>query len=32
MAGLSGDDIGELLKLAANIILLVSWFWHHRPR
>ena len=28
----SGDDVGELLKLLANVLLLVAWLWRHRPR
>jgi len=29
---LSGDDIGELLKLLANLLMLATWLWRHRPR
>jgi hypothetical protein len=33
MTGLpGGDDIGEILKLVANVLLLVTWLWRHRPR
>jgi hypothetical protein len=28
----SGDDIGELLKLVANVLMLLGWVWRHRPR
>ena len=28
----SGEDIGELLKLLANLLLLIAWVWRHRPR
>ena len=28
----SGDDIGELLKLIANLLILAGWLWRHRPR
>ena len=28
----SGDDVGELLKLLANLLLLAAWLWRHRPR
>jgi len=28
----SGDDIGEILKLIANVLLLIAWAWRHRPR
>ena len=32
MTGLpSGDDLGELLKLAANLLLLIAWLWRHLP-
>ncbi len=27
----TGDDIGEILKLIANLLVLVSWLWRHRP-
>lgn len=26
------DDIGEILKLIANLLLLAAWLWRHRPR
>jgi hypothetical protein len=32
MEALSGDEVGELLKLLANLLVLVSWLWRHRPR
>ena len=33
MTGLpSGDDLGEILKLVTNLLLLVTWLWRHRPR
>jgi hypothetical protein len=28
----SGDDIGEILKLVANLLMLIAWVWRHRPR
>ena len=28
----SGDDLGEILKLIANLLLLIAWVWRHRPR
>jgi len=27
-----GDDVGEILKLVANLLMLVAWLWRHRPR
>lgn len=32
MAGLTGDDLGELIKLLANLLMLAAWLWRHRPR
>jgi hypothetical protein len=32
MTGLPGDDVGEILKLVANLLLLATWLWRHRPR
>ena len=32
MAGLTGEDIGELIKLLANLLMLAAWLWRHRPR
>jgi hypothetical protein len=26
------DDLGEILKLIANLLLLAAWLWRHRPR
>ena len=28
----TGDDIGEILKLVAIVLLLIAWAWRHRPR
>ena len=28
----SGDDVGEILKLVANLLMLIAWVWRHRPR
>jgi hypothetical protein len=28
----SGDDIGDILKLVANLLMLIAWVWRHRPR
>jgi hypothetical protein len=27
---MSGDDLGEILKLIANLLLLGAWLWKHR--
>jgi hypothetical protein len=27
-----GDDLGEILKLIANLLLLAAWLWRHRPQ
>ena len=32
MTGLPADDVGEILKLVANLLLLLTWLWRHRPR
>lgn len=29
---LTGDDLGEILKLIANVLVLAAWLWRHRPR
>jgi hypothetical protein len=31
-AGLSGNDLGEILKLIANLLVLAAWLWRHRPQ
>jgi hypothetical protein len=28
---LTGDDLGEILKLVANLIIVLTWLWRHRP-
>jgi hypothetical protein len=28
----SGDDLGELLKLVVNLLMLITWLWRHRPQ
>ena len=30
--GLSGEDLGEILKLLANLLMLITWLWRHRPQ
>jgi hypothetical protein len=32
MEGLGGDELGEILKLIANLLLLAGWLWRHWPR
>jgi hypothetical protein len=29
---LTGDQLGEILKLIANVLMLIAWLWRHRPR
>jgi hypothetical protein len=29
---LTGDQLGEILKLVANVLMLLAWVWRHRPR
>lgn len=31
MESLGADDVGEILKLIANLLLLAAWLWRHRP-
>ena len=30
--GLSGEDLGEILKLVVNLLMLITWLWRHRPQ
>ena len=29
---MTGDDLGEILKLIANLLMLAGWLWRHRPQ
>jgi hypothetical protein len=29
---MTADDLGEVLKLIANLLLLAIWVWRHRPQ
>jgi hypothetical protein len=32
MESLGGEDLGEILKLIANLLMLAAWVWRHWPQ